>query len=125
MDSSRDQINLASPSLLSKLKRAILPENELAQTIVIAVTGAFMSLAAYQAYQKLSKKKVSETKGKNTIYTAINEFVEGEIERLRDPLLTSEDALERRDFFDLIFIVKLKSTAQFHQEVSPNQKRRA
>jgi hypothetical protein len=47
-------------------------------------------------------------------------FIKNEIARLKNPSLTRDDALRKRDFFDLIMLIQLRSKLKLYKEVPKN-----
>ena len=54
----------------------------------------------------------------------IGQYLAEEMRRLQDPELTEDGAMIKEDFFDLIFLIKLKTAGKLNKEVGKRQRGR-
>ena len=52
------------------------------------------------------------------------EFLKSELRRLKNPVLTRDGIMRKKDFFDLIVLIQLRSKMKLYKTVLPNQRAR-
>lgn len=104
-------------SFLSKLK-VTLKDNQLA--LIIGIGSALTAVVAFGIYRHLSGKQTQPIGDDKKI----EKFLALEMERLHDPDLTEEGALQKDDFFNLIFLIKLKTARKLNKVVGKKQRER-
>jgi hypothetical protein len=101
----------SSSSFFSRLKDS-------QPALIIGIGGALAAIVAFGIYSHLSGKKAQPTSGDEKI----EQYLAEETMRLRDPELTEEGAMLKEDFFDLIFLIKLKTAGKLNKEVGKRQR---